>query len=79
MHSIDHGNWKKEKLKKKNYCPSPVAQGVKNPATTQETQEMWVQPLGWEDPLEKEMGTCPMILAWKTPWTEEPGGLQSKG
>ena len=56
-----------------------MAQGVKNPATTQETQEMWIQPLGWEDPLEKEMGTCPMILAWKIPWTEEPGGYSPKG
>ena len=40
-------------------------------------QETWVQPLGWEDPLEKEMGTHSSILAWEVPWTEEPGGLQS--
>ena len=40
---------------------------------------MRVPSLGWEDPLEKEMATCSSILAWKTPWTEEPGGLQSKG
>ena len=40
---------------------------------------MRVQSLSWEDPLEKEMATCSSILAWKTPWTEEPGGLQSKG
>ena len=40
----------------------------------QEMQEMWVQSLGWEDPLEKEMATCSNILAWKIPWTEEPGG-----
>ena len=42
-------------------------------------QEMWVQSLGWEDPLEKEMGTHSSILAWKIPWAEEPGGLQSTG
>ena len=40
-------------------------------------QEMWVQPLGQEDPLEKEMATHSSILAWEIPWTEEPGGLQS--
>ena len=45
----------------------------------QETQEMWVQSLGREDPLEKEMATCSSILAWKIPWTEEPGRLQSWG
>ena len=38
---------------------------------------MWVQSLGWEDPLEKEMETQPSILAWEIPWTEEAGGLQS--
>ena len=42
-------------------------------------QEMQVQSLGWEDPLEKEMATRFSILAWKIPWTEEPGGLQSIG
>ena len=43
---------------------------------------MWetrVQSLGWEDPLEEEMATHSSILAWKIPWTEEPGGLQSMG
>ena len=40
---------------------------------------MWVQSLGWEDPLEKEMTTQPNILAWEILWTEEPGGLQSMG
>ena len=44
-----------------------------------ETQEMWVQSLGEEDPLEKEMATCASIPAWEIPWTEEPGGLQSMG
>ena len=42
-------------------------------------QEIWVQFLGWEDPLEKEMATHSSILAWKIPWTEEPGRLQSIG
>ena len=42
-------------------------------------QESWVQSLGWEDPLEKGMATHCSILAWSIPWTEEPGGLQSKG
>ena len=42
-------------------------------------QEMWVQSLDQEDPLEKEMATHSSILAWKIPWTEEPGRLQSMG
>ena len=45
----------------------------------QETQEMQVQSLGQEYPLEKEMATHSSTLAWEIPWTEEPGGLQSKG
>jgi len=43
----------------------------------QETQELWVWSLGWEDPLEKEMATHSRILVWRIPWTEEPGRLQS--
>ena len=42
-------------------------------------QEMQVPSLGWEDPLEKEMAPYSSILAWRIPWTEEPGGLQSMG
>ena len=42
-------------------------------------QETWVQSLGQEDPLEKEMETHSSIIAWKFLWTEEPGGLQSMG
>ena len=42
-------------------------------------QEMQVQSLGWEDPLEKEMSTYSSILAWEIPWTEEAGGLQPMG
>ena len=57
-------------------CASLVAQLVKNlPAM----QENWVQSLGWEDPLEKEMATHSSTLAWKIPWTEKPGRLQSMG
>ena len=42
-------------------------------------RETWVQSLGREDPLQKEMTTHYTILAWRIPWTEEPGGLQSMG
>ena len=42
-------------------------------------QEMWVQSLVWEDPLEEEVATHSSIPAWKIPWTEELGGLQSMG
>ena len=45
----------------------------------QDPQEMRVQSLGQEDPLKEEMATHFSILAWKIPWTEEPGGLQSMG
>ena len=45
----------------------------------QETQEMWVQSLGREDPLEEGMATHSSILAWRMPWTEEPGGPWSIG
>ena len=41
--------------------------------------ETWFRSLGWEDPLEKGMATQSSILAWRIPWTEEPGGLQSMG
>ena len=55
---------------------SLVAQMVKNLSAMWET---CVQSLGWEDPLEENMETYSSILAWKIPWAEEPGGLQSKG
>ena len=45
---------------------------VKNPPAMQET---WIQSLGQEDPLGKEMATHSSVLAWRIPWTEEPGGL----
>ena len=53
-----------------------MAQLVKNLPMMQET---WVQSLGQEDPLEKEMATHSSIFVWYIPWTEEPGGLQSMG
>ena len=51
-----------------------MTQMVKSLPAMRETQ---VRPLGWEDPLEEEMTTCSSVLAWKIPWTEEPGGLPS--
>ena len=56
-----------------------MAQGVKNPPAMQETQEMRVQPLSWEDSLEEGMEIHFRVLAWEIPWTEEPGGLWSIG
>ena len=55
---------------------SLLAQLVKNLPTMQET---WVRFLGWENPLEKEMATHSNVLAWRIPWTEKPGRLQSMG
>ena len=52
---------------------------VKASLPTQETQETQVQSLSWEDSLEKEMAPHSRILAWRIPWTEEPGRLQSMG
>ena len=59
-----------------SFWASLVAQMVKNPPAMQETR---VQYLGWEDPLEKGMATHSSILAWKIPWTEEPGRAQAMG
>ena len=59
------------------YCwASLVAQLVKNLPAMRET---WVRSLGWEDTLEKGKATHPSILAWKTPWTDKPGGPRSMG
>ena len=60
----------------KNIRASLIAQLVKNPPAMQETP---VQFLGWEGPLEEGMATHSRFLAWRIPWTEEPGGLQSMG
>ena len=64
------------KTLKYHHTASLVAQIVTNPPAVQET---WVQSLGWENPLKKEMATHSRILAWRIPWTEEPGELQSVG
>ena len=66
----------KKKQKTKNNKASLVAQRVKRLSTMQEAR---VRSLGWEDPLEKEMAAHSSILAWRIPWTEEPGGPQSRG
>ena len=62
--------------RKRSIGASLVAQMVKLLPTMWET---WVQSLGWEDPLEKKMTTHSSTLAWKIPWTKEPGRLQSMG
>ena len=54
------------------FMASLVAQMVKNPPAVRET---WLQCLSWEDPPEEGMATNSSILAWRIPWTEEPGGL----
>ena len=58
------------------FWASLVAQRLKPLPAMRET---WVLSLGWEDPLEKGMATHSSTLAWRIPWTEEPGGLQSTG
>ena len=55
------------------------SQRINNLPAMQDTQETWVQSLGWEDPLKEEMATHFSILAGEIPLTEEPGGLQSVG
>ena len=57
----------------------PGGSAVKNLPALQEPQETWVGPLGGEGPLEEGMATHSTILAWRIPWTEDPGGLQSMG
>ena len=69
-------NLEKILMKLEEHWASLVAQSIKNLPAMQETQ---VQSLGWEDPLEKGMATHSSILAWRIPWTEEPGELQSMG
>ena len=74
--SVLHIRWPKDWSFSFSISPSLVAQTVKRLPTMRET---WVQSLGWEDLLEKEMATHCSILAWKIPWMEEPGRLQSMG
>ena len=68
--------WRREWLPTPVFWVSLVAQMVKNLPAMWET---WVQVLGQEDPLEEGIETHPSILAWRIPWTEEPGGLQTMG
>ena len=56
-----------------------MAQWVKNPSAMQETQDRQILTLGQEDVLEEGMATHSSILAWRIPWTEDSGGLQSIG
>ena len=58
----------------------PVKEGIPSDSVVRNSsamQEMWVRYLGWEDPLKEDMATHSSILAWRIPWTDEPGGLQS--
>ena len=64
--------WFKGPLLSVEVPASLIAQLVKNQPSM---QEIWVPSLGQEDPLEKEMATHSIVLAWRIPWTEEPGGL----
>ena len=57
----------------------PRGSAVKNLPVMQNTQETWIGPQDWEDPPEEGMATHSRILAWRIPWTEEPGRLQSMG
>ena len=65
----------------KAYFPSSMrflgGSVVENPPEMQELQKTWAQSLSWEDLLDKGMAAHSSILAWRIPWTEEPGGLQS--
>ena len=61
------------------YMGFPCGSVVKNLPAIREPQEMLVQSLGGEDALEEGMATHSWILAWRVPWTEDPGGLQSMG
>ena len=56
----------------------PGGSAIKNPPAMQEMKEIHVQTLGWDDPLKEGTATHSSILAWRIPWTEEPGGVQLK-
>ena len=61
------------------FTTEPLGKPKINGSDLPAMQETWVWSLGWEDPLEKETASHPSILAWRIPWTKEPGGLQSMG
>ena len=62
-----------------NYMESKEFPGSSDGKESPAMQKMWVRSLSWEDPLEEETVTHSNILAWRIPWTEKPGGLQSLG
>ena len=72
-------SWVTERQQQCVYMGFPSGSAVKNLTAVQESQETSVLSLGWEDLLEDDMATHSSILAWRIPWTEEPGGLQSMG
>ena len=76
LNSLENTNTKTLKEFIPQGLRSLIVQSVKSLTAMQET---WVQFLGQEDPLKKEMATHPSILTWRIPWTEEPGRLQSMG
>ena len=69
-------DWVTEQQRHRLVWASQVAPWAENPPAMQETQETWVQSLGWGEPLEEGMATHFSILAWRIPWTVEPEGLQ---
>ena len=73
---MGYSPWGSKKLDTTEQLSTLVAQMVKNLPVMQETQ---IQVLGWEDPLERGMATHCSILAWRIPWTEEPGRRQFMG
>ena len=81
-HGVEKGLWNAvhsilSKQREKSYFKwsSLMTQAIKDLSTIQEMQETWLPSLDWEDPLEEEMATHFSILAWRIPWTEEPGRL----
>ena len=77
LHPWIPGTWKALRRARRHLIwASLVAQAVNNPSAIWET---WVRSLGWEGSLEKEVATYSSILAWRIPWTVEPGRLQSMG
>ena len=79
FYSLFYVNYTGRNTNSRNAFQFISAQLVKTLLPMQETQEMCVWSLGQEKPLKKEMATCSSILAWKIPWTEEPGRKQSMG
>ena len=80
--AVKNGLWAPRETGRQEFVPTKGdLEGLKgkNPPSLQETQATWVRSLGPEDPLEEGMATHSGILAWRIPWMEEPGRLQSTG